>query len=165
MLLELISEIPQHLFYFSTSTLLRNPLNRHSLGSFNFFLSECSLWEIIKQKEKTVVLPIIFFIVARQVTCYLSLLSIKYLLIIMCRKDMFQAQRVNHKIMIWWGDAEEFFLKWLGNQVLLLSCCDSIDHATDFVEHDSNICWCLDFSASVMTDKHKLLVLLYSTWK
>ncbi len=31
----------QHLFYFSTSTLLRNPLNRHSLGSLNFFLPEC----------------------------------------------------------------------------------------------------------------------------
>ncbi len=27
----------QHLFYFSTSTLLSIPLNRHSLGSFNFF--------------------------------------------------------------------------------------------------------------------------------
>ncbi len=27
----------QHLFYFSTSTLLSFPLNRHSLGSFNFF--------------------------------------------------------------------------------------------------------------------------------
>ncbi len=27
----------QHLFYFSTSTLLNIPLNRHSLGSFNFF--------------------------------------------------------------------------------------------------------------------------------
>ncbi len=36
-----------HLFYFSTSTLLRNPLNRYSLGSFNFFLSECSSWTII----------------------------------------------------------------------------------------------------------------------
>ncbi len=31
----------KHLFYFSTGTLLCNPLNRHSLGLFNFFLPEC----------------------------------------------------------------------------------------------------------------------------
>ncbi len=35
-----------HLFYFSTSTLLRNPLNRHSLDSFNFSLPECSCQDV-----------------------------------------------------------------------------------------------------------------------
>ncbi len=33
----------QYLFYFYTSTLLRNPLNRHSLGSFNFFYQSVAL--------------------------------------------------------------------------------------------------------------------------
>ena len=48
-------------FYFSTSTLPRNPLNRHSFGSFNFFFTRVYYivtesgflldWEIHSQKE------------------------------------------------------------------------------------------------------------------
>ncbi len=42
----LLNQPGQHLFYFSMGTLLCNPLNRHSLGSFNFFFTRVwgKLW-------------------------------------------------------------------------------------------------------------------------
>ena len=42
----LLNQPGKHLFYFSTSTLLCNPLNRHSLGSFNLFFPECRTYKM-----------------------------------------------------------------------------------------------------------------------